>query len=71
MVGTIMSMFILNLWPLDVSTNNSSDTFGDRYVWSSDRKSRIIIAAPVTVTAKENNHIFSEKARIMLMVTCF
>lgn len=50
-VGTIISTFMRNLCPLDVSTNSSSDMFGDMYVWSSDRNNRIITIAPVIVTA--------------------
>lgn len=29
MVGTIISKFMRNLWPLDVSTNNSSEMLGE------------------------------------------
>lgn len=49
-LGTIISKFIRSLCPLEVSTNNSSDTFGDIYVCNSDKKSRIITIAPETVT---------------------
>lgn len=49
-LGTTMSKLILNWCPRDVSTNNSSDMFGDKYVCISDRISKTITTAPVTVT---------------------
>lgn len=55
-LGTIISKLILNLCPLDVSTNNSSEILGDMYVCSSDSISMTIINAPTTVTRIINNN---------------
>lgn len=55
--GTTISKFIWSLCPLEVSTNNSSDIFGDIYVYSSDKNNKTIVIAPATVTKKKNSKI--------------